>query len=93
MAETLLFNRQDDDAALAALEKALSSVYPNEDISGLIAKLRRRPLVRWIVLRSVRQEASAEGLVSAQGQIDWEAIGDFLVKIAPIIFEILKMFL
>lgn len=80
-----------DDAKLIA---EMRSVFAEDvEANQMLDVLERRPLVRWFVLRAIRQEIVAAGLVTATGQIDWEAIGDFLVKIAPIIFEILKMFL
>ena len=85
------FRPRGDDAKLIA---EMRVAFANDaEANAMLDVLERRPLVRWFVLRAIRQEIVAAGLVKANGQIDWEAIGDFLVKIAPIIFEILKMFL
>lgn len=93
MAETQLFGRNDDEAALAAIESALTATYPNEDVASLMNVVRRRPLLRMIVLANVRQEIRAADRASANGQIDWGGLADFLTKIAPLIFELLKMFM
>ena len=82
--------RGDDAKLIAEMRKAFAD---DQQALSLLDKLERRPLVRWFVLRSIRQEIVAAGLVTASGQIDWESIGDFIIKIAPIIIEILLMFL
>lgn len=56
------------------------------ETAKMIQALQRRPLLRFIVLRTVEDEMAAAG-------INWEGIGDFLVKIAPIIFELIKLFM
>ena len=84
--------RGDDAKILQAMRDAFTQANDTEGVE-LVNKLERRPLVRWFVIRSVREELAGANLVTAQGQIDWDAIGDFFVKIAPIILEILKMFL
>lgn len=93
MAQAQFLRRNDDDRALAAIEAALISTGRDPaEVSELMNKLRRRPVIRWFVLKAVREEVIAAGLAGS-GQIDWEAIGDFIAKIAPIIIEILMMFL
>lgn len=81
-----------------AIEKAFElhaaseySTFSVDEGKSAVDTLRKRPMVRWFVLRAIKREMAAEGMNTAL--IDWEAIGDFLVKIAPIIFEIIKMFL
>ena len=88
---------RDDATLLANLARALqahgateAAAYSLEEASDMITALNSRPVLRWFALLVVRRELAGAGLA---GQIDWEAIGDFLIKIAPIIFEILKMFL
>lgn len=75
---------------LEAIKSAVSTYatandYSQEELNKLLDSLDRRPLVRFFVIRAVEDEMRAEG-------INWDAIGDFLVKIAPIIIEIIKMF-
>lgn len=60
-----------------------------EDARDYRQALERRPLYRFFVLSAVRRELASAGISA----IDWDGIGDFLVKIAPILLEILKMFL
>lgn len=60
--------------------------YTAQDVELAIKALENRPLIRFFVMRKINQEMRAQG-------INWDAIGDFLVKIAPIILEIIKMFL
>lgn len=81
-----------DKKALAVLEKCLLECGYDE-APELLKKLSRRPLVRWFVLRKIKQEAVAANAVPSLGAVDWEALADFLKAIAPIIVEILKMFL
>lgn len=50
-----------------------------------------RPLIRMMINLRVRREARARG-VKLKGA-DWEGIKDFFVAIAPIIIEIIKMFM
>lgn len=57
-----------------------------EEAAPLIREFQRRPLLRICVMRMIEKEMAAAG-------VDWDAIGDFLVKIAPLIFEFLKMFM
>ena len=93
MAQALFLRRKDDGRALEIIEKVLTEQYPDEDIAGLMKKLRRRPMVRWFVLRQLREEVAAAQEGDNAQAIDWENLGDFIVKIAPIILEILMMFL
>ena len=77
--------------ALEAIQKALIDAGEDpQEVAHLIDTLQRRPLLRFFVLLKVEDEARA---ATGQGRIDWDAIGDFLVKIAPIIMEIIKLFL
>lgn len=97
MSETLgLFRRSSSDDALLTLMKkgfvehansssAAFSIDEAAELSAQLDKLSR--LQRFLVVRAIRQEAKDQG-VSLKA-IDWESIGDFIVKIAPII----KMFL
>lgn len=39
------------------------------------------------VIEIVEGMAIDQGVANAQGQIDWEAIGDFIVKVLPLIIE------
>lgn len=57
-----------------------------ENPANLTRELRFRPLLRLAVMRAVEEEMSVAG-------INWDAIGDFLTKIAPLIIEIIKMFM
>ena len=89
-----------DFAAMSEDDKILSmAIYvaqsETSDIStkNLLATIKNKPLRRWRVLRQLRAELESEGLLVSGQAINWEAIGDFFVKIAPIIFEIIKMFL
>ena len=91
-ADALILRRRDDDKALEVLERVLVEAGYAE-APEMIAKLKRRPLVRCFVLRAIREEVVAGGLATAEGQIDWEAIGEFIKTIAPIIIEIIKMFI
>ena len=88
---------RDDATLLANVARALqahagadASAYSVQEANELITALNSRPVLRWFALLVVRRELAGAGLA---GKIDWEAIGDFLIKIAPIIFEIIKMFL
>lgn len=58
----------------------------------LLDKLAKRPLVRWYVCRMITQEAAAAGGIKVS-EVDWDKLAAFLIAIAPIIIEILKMFL
>lgn len=94
MNETLdtVSNLKFGEAITAALHtysnspSALDNDHSQETIDKCITAFETRPLVRWRVLLMARREARAAG-------INWDGIGDFLVKIAPILIELLKMFL
>lgn len=94
MSETLdnVSNVKFSDAITTSLRtytnspSALDNDHSAETIDKCIAAFENRPLVRWRVLLMARREARAAG-------INWEGIGDFLVKIAPILIELIKMFL
>ena len=60
---------------------------------SLLETIKNKPLRRRRALREIKAELVSEGLLVEGQAIDWEKIGDFLVKIAPIIFEIIRMFL
>lgn len=87
-----------DNALLSLIERALVvhaesevSTFSKEEAQAVNSAMTNRPLVRWLTLRIVRKELSEAGY--STNAIDWESIGDFLVKIAPIIFEFLRMFM
>ena len=84
--EEKLRHIQDGLTSYSTTPQAQSDGYSPQDIQRALEALDRRPLLRWYVLRRVESEMRAEG-------INWEAIGDFIVKIAPIILEILMRFL
>lgn len=86
------FGPDRDKKALAVLEKCLVEC-GYEEAPELLKKLDRRPLIKWFVLRKIKQEAVAANAVQSLGAVDWEALAEFLKAIAPIIIEILKMFL
>lgn len=87
------FDRSDDSEAIQAIESALVSAgYDPAEVSALCDKLRSRLLLRWFVLRYVRGEIAGAGRADKTGRIDWPAISDFLIAIAPIIFELIKLF-
>lgn len=65
---------------------AASVAYDWAELTEMLSALENRPLIRWFVMRKIEDEMKAAG-------VNWEAIGDFIVKIAPVIFEILKMFI
>jgi len=86
-------NRPDTEKALAAIEAALKTSYPDKELAPLMKALRRRPLLRAIVLRMVREEVVGANLAQATTQIDWDAIADFLIKIAPLIIDLIERFM
>lgn len=57
----------------------------------ILEALENRPMLRIYVNLAVRREARRNG-VRLKG-IDWEGFRDFFVAIAPIIIEIIKMFM
>lgn len=78
------------------LELAITAASTQTDESSVLASIqsfRRKPLRKWFLLRKIKAELDAEGIVYRGTAIDWDKIGDFLLKIAPIIMEIIKMFL
>lgn len=88
------FKHRNDEAALNNLKTAFINFgYSLEESDKAVDKLRRRPLIRRYILAEIEEEIIAAGEVNAQGQIDWESIGDFLVKIAPIIMKLIEMFM
>lgn len=85
MAEILLFGRKDDEQLLIKIEQELQDAFPNEDVAGMMATLRRRPLLRMVVLTNVRREI--KGIEESGTQaIDW-------TKLIELILELLKMFM
>lgn len=71
---------------LRAHARTQVAAFSGEEAEEVIRFLERSPLVRWFVFRVVKREAAAQG-------IDLDKLADFIIKIAPIIFEIIKMFM
>lgn len=85
-----------DRDGLAVLNRALieSGEVDESTANMLVDRLANRPLLCWFVLRQIRKEAAAAGYqVPQQGRVDWEALGEFIKTIAPVILEILMLFL
>lgn len=85
-----------DPDAMRVLRSSLkeSGEADAETVDSLVDALSRRPLLRWFVMRKIREEANAAGFsVPLQGRVDWEAIAEFIKAIAPVILEILMLFL
>lgn len=70
-----------------------SGYVDDETVDRLVDKLESRPLLRWFVLRQIQKEARSAGAMPSGGRIDWAALADFIKEIAPVILEILMMFL
>lgn len=88
------YTQMSDDNRLIAMAVAVANTQTDDATTqALIETIKNKPLRRWRFLRQIRAELIAEGLIVEGQAWDWEAIGDFFVKIAPIIFEIIKMFL
>ena len=88
--DALSMNNQSQRAIDKITESLLESGADPQEVARISEALARRPLLRFFVLRQIEREYLA---VSGQGRIDWDAIGDFLVKIAPIIIELIKLFM
>lgn len=89
-----MLRRSENEVKLLAL--ALSSTQAlttTQEESKSLAKLADRPLVSWYILRRLKQELDTAGIKYEGTAIDWDKIGDFIVKIAPILFELFKMFM
>lgn len=63
-----------------------------DEAKAMFDRLNRRPLRRWVILNGLKQEVEVEGF-AMQGKIDWEAIANFIVTIAPVIMEIIMAIL
>jgi len=84
-----------DKEAMDAIRAGLkaSGYVDDEQVDALVDKLERRPLIRWWVLRQIQKEAMAAGAMPSSGRVDWAALADFIKQIAPVILEILMLFL
>lgn len=82
-----------DDRLLELAIQAASTQTEEASTLASIQAIRKKPLRKWFLLRKLKAELDAEGIVYRGNAIDWDKIGDFLLKIAPIIMEIIKMFL
>ena len=82
---------EEDQKLIDAICVSVNTIHTvsSEDVRDYRHALERRPLYRFFVLTAVRRELASAGISA----IDWEGIGNFFVKIAPILLEILKMFL
>jgi hypothetical protein len=88
-----------DESLLTLIKKALVthaesevSTFDTHEAQDLCTALDGMSRIRkFFVLRAILQEARDQGI--SLKAIDWENIGDFLVKIAPIIKMIIEMFL
>lgn len=87
-----VFGRDEDVKMLSLIDSAIMGTN-SVSASACSRLLKTRWLVRWFVLRKIRNELEAAGLYVEGQAIDWDAIGDFIVKIAPIILEFLSLFL
>ncbi len=86
--------RQQIAAILDKIEEGLNK--SGEDVAQALealAKVRKSRLRSRLFVRDFLEEAEASGVVVEKQEINWEAIGDFIVKIAPVIMEILMLFL
>jgi hypothetical protein len=90
-----------NDQLLAAVNTALiehptiageNAAFGDVQAQAAIRALEDRPLLRWFVLIKVKQELRGHG-INLKGQIDWEAIAEFLKVIIPLIMEIIAIFL
>ena len=77
------------ELALEAAQTAASA----DGVQGVAERLnilRRAPIRRAFFLRQLKQELEAEGIeFSSVGAVNWEAIGQFLIKYGPIILQII----
>ena len=77
------------ELALEAAQTAASA----DGVQGAAERLnilRRAPIRRAFFLRQLKQELEAEGIeFSPVGAVNWEAIGQFLIKYGPIILQII----
>lgn len=77
------------ELALEAAQTAASA----DGVQGVAERLnilRRAPIRRAFFLRQLKEELAAEGLEFSQvGAINWDAIGQFLIKYGPIILQII----
>lgn len=75
-----------------ALESAQTAASA-EGVQGVAERLnilRRAPIRRVFFLRQLKEELAAEGLeFSTVGAVNWEAIGQFLIKYGPIILQLI----
>lgn len=95
----LLFNPRYQKALLSEVDSAMraAAVATTEDIDAQARKLNARPLVRWFVVRRVTEEIEAAGYSVPRNQSEWEeffkSLAEFLIAIAPIIFELIEAFI
>lgn len=84
-----------DPKAIAVINEGIKASGMVDDATAdqLTDVLRRRPLIRWFVLRQIQKEAIAANAMPSGGRVDWAALADFIKQIAPVIIEILMMFL
>lgn len=75
------------------VESQLSTIAVTSSERNALSILQRRPLVNFFVIRQVEKELEEAGLLNNPNNIDWDAIGDFILKIAPLIFELIELFM
>lgn len=77
------------DLAVEAAQTASAA----EGVQGVGARLdilRRAPMRKRFFLRQLKEELAAEGLEFLEvGAVNWEAIGQFLIKYGPIILQLI----
>lgn len=89
-----MLRRSENETKLLSLAvSSVQSLASTQEEAKSLSKLADRPLVSWYVLRRLKQELDTAGIKYEGTAIDWDKIGDFIVKIAPILFELFKMFL
>ena len=91
-----LFRPNKDDEKLLGLvaSSVVTLATTAEEAASISNALMLRPLVQWFVMWKVQQELRQAGLWGpGVREINWQAIADFLIAIAPIIFELIKMFM
>lgn len=88
-------------AILEAVDKAVQAGSIDAEQAKVIRRAAYRPRMLSQIEAFVADKALGEGYampLGADGEvrieaIDWEAIGDFIVKIAPLIFKLIELFL
>lgn len=89
-----MFRRSENEAKLLSLAAtSVQSLASTQEEAKSLASLADRPLASWFILGRLKQELRSAGIEFGGTAIDWDKIGDFIVKITPILFELFKMFL